>query len=104
MASVAEEFYQQNHGSTELESGSEREDLDRYGGFECSDESSESHETVEESVRQEMENLEITFKGLGLKYRMIDRIGEGIVTTRKPHAASVLYFKADSYRNILYRL
>lgn len=78
MASMAEEFYQQNHGSTEPESGSEREDFVRYGGSECSDESSEN---VEESVRQEMENLEITFRGLGLKYRMIDRIGEGIVTT-----------------------
>lgn len=95
MASVPEDFYQQNHGSTEPESGSEREDLVRYGGSECSDVSSDSHETVEESVRQEMENLEITFKGLGLKYRMIDRIGEGIVTTRKPHAALVLYFKAE---------
>lgn len=88
MASVAEEFYQQNHGSTEPESGSEREEFVRYGGSECSDESSE---TVEESVRQEMENLEITFRGLGLKYRMIDRIGEGIVTTRKPDAAFVIF-------------
>lgn len=86
MASMAEEFYQQNHGSTEPESGSEREDFVRYGGSECSDESSEN---VEESVREEMENLEITFRGLGLKYRMIDRIGEGIVTTRKPNAASL---------------
>lgn len=86
MASMAEEFYHQNHGSTEPESGSEREDFVRYGGSECSDESSEN---VEESVRQEMENLEITFRGLGLKYRMIDRIGEGIVTTRKPDAASL---------------
>lgn len=95
MASVAEEFYQQNHGSTEPESGSDREDLARHGEFECSDESSDSNEAVEESVRQEMENLEITFKGLGLKYRMIDRIGEGIATIMKPHAASVLYFKAE---------
>lgn len=86
MASMAEEFYQQNHGSTEPESGSEREDFVRYGGSECSDESSEN---VEESVRQEMENLEITFGVLGLKYRMIDRIGEGIVTTRKSDAASL---------------
>lgn len=91
MASVAEEFYQQNRGSTEPESGSEREHFVRYDGSECSDESSDSHETVEESVRQEMEDLEITFKGLGLKYRMIDRIGEGTVTTRKPDAASLLF-------------
>lgn len=88
MASVAEEFYQQNHGSTEPESGSERAEFVRYGGSECSDESSEN---VEESVRQEMENLEITFRGLGLKYRMIDRIGEGIVSTRKPDAAFVIF-------------
>lgn len=86
MASMAEEFYQQNQGSTEPESGSEREDFVRQGGSECSDESSEN---VEESVRQEMENLEVTFRVLGLKYRMIDRIGEGIVTTRKPDAASL---------------
>ena len=86
MASMEEEFYQQNHGSTEPESGSEREESVRYDGSQCSDESSEN---VEESVRQEMENLEITFRGLGLKYRMIDRIGEGIVTTRKLDAASL---------------
>lgn len=83
---MEEEFYQQNHGSTEPESGSEREEFVRYDGSECSDESSEN---VEESVKQEMENLEIMFRGLGLKYRMIDRIGEGMVTTRKPDAASL---------------
>lgn len=95
MASVTEEFYQQNHGSTEPESGSERDDFIIYGGSECSDESSSNHETVEESVSQEMGNLEMVFRSMGLKYRMINRIGEGMVTPRKPHAASVLFLSAE---------
>ena len=45
-------------------------------GSECS-ESLEEHLAVEDSVREEMVKLEHTFKGMGLKYRMIDRIGEG---------------------------
>ncbi len=40
-------------------------------------ESSEEHVVVEDSVREDMVKLEQTFKGMGLKYRMIDRIGEG---------------------------
>lgn len=44
---------------------------------ECSEWSSKSHRDIEDSVREEMAKLEDTFQGLGLKYRMIDRIGEG---------------------------
>ena len=43
-------------------------------------ESSEEHAVIEDSVREEMVKLEQMFKGMGLKYRMIDRIGEGNVS------------------------
>ncbi len=80
MASVAEEFYEQNHGSTEPESGTERgeeEESERYDGSECSD-SSEAHGEIVESVIQEMAKLQDTFNNMGIKFRMIDRIGEGM--------------------------
>ena len=40
-------------------------------------ENSEEHAVVDDSVKEEMVKLEHMFKGMGLKYRMIDRIGEG---------------------------
>lgn len=43
-------------------------------------ESSEEHVVIEDSVREDMAMLEQTFKGMGLKYRMLDRIGEGYVS------------------------
>ena len=46
-------------------------------GSDSSESSSGEHLHIEDSVREEMIKLEHTFKGMGLKYRMIDRIGEG---------------------------
>lgn len=61
-----------------------REDLDKddgddqgYSDGSDGSESSEEHVVIEDSVREDMAKLEQTFKGMGLKYRMIDRIGEG---------------------------
>lgn len=37
----------------------------------------EEDETVDESVREDMNKLESTFKGISKRYRLINRIGEG---------------------------
>lgn len=55
----------------------EQDEFNRSGDSECSDESSESQEDIDESVLQDMAYLEETFHDMGLNYRMIDRIGEG---------------------------
>lgn len=88
MASTTEEIRQQDFSSTEPESDSKGPEIgqedksDRSGDSECSDESSESQEDIDESVLQEMADLEETFHGMGLKYRMIDRIGEGMTKSQ----------------------
>lgn len=41
-------------------------------------ESSESEHEIDETVREDMIRLEETFMEIGMKFRMIDRIGEGI--------------------------
>jgi len=46
---------------------------------ERSDDLSESEHEVDESVLQDMGKLQSTFEEFGLKFRMIDRIGEGKV-------------------------
>lgn len=85
MASTTEEIPQQDFNSTGPESDSrgpeigEEDEFNRSEGSQCSDESSDSQEDIDESVLQEMADLEETFHGMGLKYRMIDRIGEGMV-------------------------
>lgn len=81
MASTTEEIRQQDFSSTELESDSRGPEIgeeDQFYGSECSDESSEDQEDIEDSVLQEMADLEETIHGMGLNYRMIDRIGEGM--------------------------
>ena len=47
------------------------EDLD------CSYGSSEDELELDDSVREDMARLEDTFREIGMKFRMIDRIGEG---------------------------
>ena len=63
-------------------------------GSDDSENLSEEHAAVEDSVREEMIKLEQMFKGMGLKYRMIDRIGEGdahqTCQAHRPTAADVL--------------
>ena len=56
----------------ELEEGEDEQD-----GSECSEDSAESEYAVDETVREEMAKLEDTFREIGMKFRMIARIGEG---------------------------
>ncbi|MCJ1450670.1 hypothetical protein MMC28_001003 [Mycoblastus sanguinarius] len=51
------------------------EDLD------CSYGSSEDELELDDSVREDMARLEDTFREIGMKFRMIDRIGEGTFST-----------------------
>ncbi len=67
-------------------------------------ESSEEHVVIEDSVREDMAKLEQTVKGMGLKYRMIDRIGEGDPSKLcKRNIDQTLIFH-HLYRHILNRL
>lgn len=50
---------------------------DEQEGSECSEGSAESEYAVDQTVREEMDRLEDTFRELGMKFRMIARIGEG---------------------------
>ncbi len=54
------------------------EDLNAQEGSECSEGSAESEYAVDETVKAEMAKLEDTFREIGMKFRMIARIGEGI--------------------------
>lgn len=54
------------------------EGLDAREGSECSEGSAESEYAVDEAVRDEMNKLENTFREIGMRFRMIARIGEGI--------------------------
>ena len=56
----------------ELEEGEDEQE-----GSECSEDSVESEYAVDETVREEMAKLEDTFREIGMKFRMIARIGEG---------------------------
>lgn len=51
---------------------------DAREGSECSEGSAESEYAVDETVRDEMNKLENTFREIGMRFRMIARIGEGI--------------------------
>ena len=78
--------------------------LDAQEGSECSEDSADSEYTVDETVREEMTKLEDTFREIGMRFRMIARIGEGI--TR--FLISLFYFWETSLtsrpRNFLNRL
>lgn len=50
---------------------------DEQEGSECSEESAESEYAVDETVREDMASLEDTFREIGMRFRMIARIGEG---------------------------
>ena len=56
------------------------DDSDAREGSECSETSAESEYAVDEPVSQEMARLEETFREIGLRFRMIARIGEGNIT------------------------
>lgn len=76
---------QANDLSHKLQSGTGSQyDTDEYEeagdgqeGSECSEGSAESEYAVDETVKEEMDKLEGTFRELGMKFRMIARIGEG---------------------------
>lgn len=55
------------------------EDEEEEEGGELSDEDDEeeSEDEVEESVIEDMQRLEESFRGISRKYRLINRIGEG---------------------------
>lgn len=46
---------------------------------ECSEASSEHSPEIDDVVRQDMDQLENIFHDIGFKFRLIDRIGEGIL-------------------------
>lgn len=50
---------------------------DEREGSECPEGSADSEYAVDEIVREDMAKLEETFREIGMKYRMIARIGEG---------------------------
>lgn len=60
------------YGTDEYEGGEDKQE-----GSECSEGSAESEYAVDETVRAEMTKLEDTFREIGMRFRMIARIGEG---------------------------
>ena len=57
----------------------DEEEGEREGGEDItSDEYDESEDEVDESVLEDMRRLEESFKGISQKYRLINRIGEGL--------------------------
>ncbi|KAI4290379.1 MAG: hypothetical protein L6R35_000343 [Caloplaca aegaea] len=66
-----------------------------YEDAEESDESEEGYVEVSDTVREEMSKLEKIFQKKGLKFRMIDRIGEGTFST--VYKAEDLHY--DFYQN-----
>ena len=50
---------------------------------EQSDEDDESDDEVEQSVAEDMQKLEESFQGISQKYRLINRIGEGVLCRRE---------------------
>ncbi|CAF9938804.1 MAG: hypothetical protein ALECFALPRED_007851 [Alectoria fallacina] len=64
------------YGTDEYEEGEDEQE-----GSECSEGSAESEYAVDETVRAEMTRLEDTFREIGMRFRMIARIGEGTFST-----------------------
>ena len=65
------------HGHGSQDQTDEFEEGEDEQGSECSEGSAESEYAVDETVREEMTKLEDTFREIGMKFRMIARIGEG---------------------------
>ena len=70
-------------------------------GSECSEGSAESEYEVDEIVKEEMAKLEGTFREIGMKFRMIARIGEGNVKILVLHVYHSNYLLTDLSRNFL---
>ena len=80
------------------------DDSDAQEGSECSEASAESEYAVDETVSQEMARLEDTFREIGMRFRMIARIGEGITTKLVPSTGHSNYLLTSLYRNFLNRI
>ena len=55
----------------------DRDDEDVSDGSQCSDESLEEAHRADEATREDMARLGDTFRERGMRFRMIDRVGEG---------------------------
>ena len=82
-------------------------DMDEYeegdheqGGSDCSEGSAESEYEVDETVKEEMAKLEDTFREIGMKFRLIARIGEGNARTLVPRLYHSNYLLTGLSRNI----
>lgn len=60
------------------ESGEESYHEDGKDGEDEEEDDDEDEEEVDESVLEDMRKLEESFEGISQKYRMINRIGEGL--------------------------
>lgn len=89
---------------SQYDTDEDEEGEDEQEGSECSEGSAESEYAVDETVREEMTKLEDTFREIGMKFRMIARIGEGNART----LVSVVYYSnyllTGLSRNILNRI
>ena len=80
----------------ELEEGEDEQE-----GSECSEDSAESEYAVDETVREEMAKLEDTFREIGMKFRMIARIGEGNAIILVQSVSNLNYRLTGLSRNFL---
>ena len=89
---------------SQYDTDEDEEALDAQEGSECSEGSAESEYAVNDSVREEMAKIEDTFREIGMKFRMIARIGEGTARI----LVSLLYYSnyplIGLFRNFLNRL
>ena len=60
------------------ESRGEEDESEEVDGGDYSEDSDDSDGTVEPAVREDMDKFEETFKGIKERFRLINRIGEGV--------------------------
>ena len=82
----------------------DEEGLDAQEGSECSETSVESEYAIDETVKEEMTKLEDTLREIGMRFRMIARIGEGIARTLVSSVYESHYPLTGLSRNFLDRL
>lgn len=74
---------------------------DEQEGSESSEGSAESEYAVDETVKEEMAKLEGTFREIGMKFRLIARIGEGNARILVPLVYHSNHLFTDLSRNFL---
>ena len=67
-----------DHESSQSEVSDHEEEEEEQEEEQEQEEEEEEEEEVDESVVEDMRKLEETFEGISLRYRMINRIGEGL--------------------------